>query len=458
MVGPVGHGGLHWHDTPGRDAGPEVEPATASMSGQELAEECEAFLRGNFADLRGSRHQPVEAWAWVNCVAHAEPEELKALANRALPWRRHRLRAGGFRSRRWRRAVSYIARDLLSLAGEKPRAIRRLQARALVPLELDLAGRGSRYPVTPEVLLARARAALYKGRLRASGPLLPNGEGLFYGEEANAWPRRNWARAGNIAMAALSVVVVGTLVVLAGANSAGERGSSPLYRYYLSRLSSLSDRSLRSPQAFAWITGGGDAPGWEGGRDLPTFLLPWQADGAGSYVGGLFAGAPGPVMKGAEALNAGTEVPTGASVDVAASIVSFSSRSVSFEAAALADHRFRVAGFLDPTVVVPDGSVVHVDLVNEDATTAHGLAVVPRGAASSSMPMATTKPAFPGSALWFLGDATADGSHEGVITFKAARPGVYQYVDPVPGSAKAGMVGTLEVARVSDQNYGPFLH
>jgi uncharacterized cupredoxin-like copper-binding protein len=63
------------------------------------------------------------------------------------------------------------------------------------------------------------------------------------------------------------------------------------------------------------------------------------------------------------------------------------------------------------------------------------------------MPMASTGAAFPGAALWFLGDATLNGAHEGVVTFRAGKPGTYQYLDPVPGEAKAGMAGTFVVSK-----------
>lgn len=446
-MGSVGHEGRPWHDTRGWHASLGAGQSTSSTSGQEIAEECEAFLSGSFADFQGSRRQPVEAWAWVNRVAHAEPEELRALASRSTMWRDGGLRRGGFRTRRWRRAVSDMARDLLSLAEGKPRIIKRLQGRALVPLELELAARGNRYPVTPEVLVAKARGALYRSKARTSPEVLPFPGGYFERGSAAPWASPGWKRVRNVVVVTLSAVVVGGLVVLGATRGIAPPAPSSVYRYYLSRLDSLDNRSLQNPEAFAWITGGKEAPGWEAGRDLPMFLLPWEAQGAGSYMGWLFAGAPGPVLKGVAAERAATGVPAGASVDAVANTVRFSRPSVSFEVAALPGHRFRVAGLSSPTVVVPYGATVRIDLVAVDSTSAHGLAVVHAGASRSSMPMASTGAAFPGAALWFLGDATLNGAHEGVVTFRAGKPGTYQYLDPVPGEAKAGMAGTFVVSK-----------
>ena len=62
------------------------------------------------------------------------------------------------------------------------------------------------------------------------------------------------------------------------------------------------------------------------------------------------------------------------------------------------------------------------------------------------MPMMIAQPAFPGSALWFLGKPTTAGMHAGTLTFTAASPGTYRYLCPVPGHAQKGMTGTFTVS------------
>jgi FtsP/CotA-like multicopper oxidase with cupredoxin domain len=120
---------------------------------------------------------------------------------------------------------------------------------------------------------------------------------------------------------------------------------------------------------------------------------------------------------------------------------------VRFDVVALSGDRYRVAGMADPTIVVEPGANVHIDFLNEDLASAHGFVVVPQGAASSWAPMSNAKPAFLRSALWFLGDSRPIGAHEGYMNFTASTPGDYQYLDPVPGHALAGMAGTFVVAR-----------
>jgi plastocyanin len=61
------------------------------------------------------------------------------------------------------------------------------------------------------------------------------------------------------------------------------------------------------------------------------------------------------------------------------------------------------------------------------------------------MPMMTARPAFAGSALWFLGNHTSAGMHAGTLSFTASTPGTYRYLCPVPGHAQKGMTGTFIV-------------
>ena len=94
---------------------------------------------------------------------------------------------------------------------------------------------------------------------------------------------------------------------------------------------------------------------------------------------------------------------------------------------------------------VPAGAHVTIELVSAGAGMAHGLAVMPAGAARSAMPMMTAAPSFSGAALWFLGRPTAAGMHAATMAFTATAPGSYQYLCPVPGHAQQGMAGTFAV-------------
>lgn len=59
------------------------------------------------------------------------------------------------------------------------------------------------------------------------------------------------------------------------------------------------------------------------------------------------------------------------------------------------------------------------------------------------MPMMSTSPAYPGAALWFLGESTSTGTRTGTLT--ATTRGTYRYLCPVPGHAQEGTIGNLVV-------------
>ena len=89
---------------------------------------------------------------------------------------------------------------------------------------------------------------------------------------------------------------------------------------------------------------------------------------------------------------------------------------------------------------------VSIQVINADPDTAHGLVITAAQDTSSPMPMMTSRPAFPGSALWFLGNPTTAGMHTASLTFTATTPGTYRYLCPVPDHAQEGMTGTFTVS------------
>jgi FtsP/CotA-like multicopper oxidase with cupredoxin domain len=104
---------------------------------------------------------------------------------------------------------------------------------------------------------------------------------------------------------------------------------------------------------------------------------------------------------------------------------------------------FRIAGLVNPKIIVPSGARVRIQVINADPDAAHGLVITASGT-PSSMPASRT--AFTGSALWFLGNPTDAGMHTGTLAFTATTPGSYQYLCPVPGHAQKGMAGSFIVA------------
>jgi rusticyanin len=176
-----------------------------------------------------------------------------------------------------------------------------------------------------------------------------------------------------------------------------------------------------------------------------------SADNPGVVMGALFENAPGPRVSAAEAARLGDAVPAGAAADRTANSITFTTAGVRLTALASPaggpDETFRIAGMVNPTIIVPKGAHVTLEVINTDTDTAHGLVVTAENPESSWMPMMSARPVFAGSAVWFLGDPTAAGMHVGTLSFVAGASGSFYYLCPVPGHATKGMFGSFIVAR-----------
>ena len=209
---------------------------------------------------------------------------------------------------------------------------------------------------------------------------------------------------------------------------------------------------MMSRAGYRWMMGGTGSPGWMTGA-LPPAMTGTAMMGGGSdpgtIMGSLFSGAPGPRVSAAQATALGSQVPAGAQVSTAGNTITFTSTTVRLTILASPpggpDETFRAAGMVNPRIVVPAGARVSIQLINADPGTAHGLVITASDASTSWMPMMTARPAFTGSALWFLGNPTTAGMHEGTLAFTASTPGIYHYPCPVPGHAQKGMSGTFTV-------------
>jgi len=269
--------------------------------------------------------------------------------------------------------------------------------------------------------------------------------------------------AGAVVIAAAGV---GTGAAIAASSSPGgpataasaSSAASPGYSWYRSMMNGYygggsmmggsSAGWMMSEAGYRWMTGGAASPGWMTGGSLPGMMMGGGTD-PGKVMGSLWANAPGPRVSAAQAAALGGQVPAGAQVDRAANTLTFTTATAALTIVASPsggpDETFRAAGLTNPRVIVPAGARVSIQLVNADPDTAHGLVVTSAGAAGSWMPMMTARPAFAGSALWFLGNPTQAGMHAGTLTFTASAAGSYQYLCPVPGHAQKGMAGAFIV-------------
>ena len=145
----------------------------------------------------------------------------------------------------------------------------------------------------------------------------------------------------------------------------------------------------------------------------------------------------------------------GATVDTAANTVTYSGSRVTMNVIAVQPDRpdttFEIAGLVDPTVMIPRGATVTLNLVNMD----YG-ADMPHGVVITRFP-----PPYPYMAMPMMGGGIGYGippltarSDEnlqtasyavGAMQFRASTPGTYYYVCQVPGHAQDGMYGKLVV-------------
>jgi len=244
--------------------------------------------------------------------------------------------------------------------------------------------------------------------------------------------------------------------VTASATASPAPSASSGYAWYRSMMGGYSGGmmmggssggQMMSPAGYRWMTGGAGAPGWMRGGTVPSVMMGTGTD-PGEIMGRLWAGAPGSRVSASAAARLGSQIPAGARADRAANTLTFTGPAVALTVLASPqggrDETFRIAGMTNPAIAVRAGARVSIEVINADPDTAHGL-VITASTVTSGMPMMTAPPAFPGSALWFLGNPAAAGMHAGTLTFTAGSPGTYRYLCPVPGHAQKGMTGTFTV-------------
>lgn len=100
----------------------------------ELVRECESLLAGRYADYLCSHGRWPAPWTWVNALAHASAPELAAIAGDE--GQRGIDDTPG--AHQWRRALSFLAEDVLRQVAVRGITLDDLQRTRLIPLELEL--------------------------------------------------------------------------------------------------------------------------------------------------------------------------------------------------------------------------------------------------------------------------------------------------------------------------------
>jgi rusticyanin len=216
----------------------------------------------------------------------------------------------------------------------------------------------------------------------------------------------------------------------------------------LASLTSYSDSSYGQGNRSSGheATGGAD-PSSTPSNDGGAFSSPSLAQSIGRKIGTKLAGQAPLTATASQILALGNQVPVGASISKSANQITFSGTSVSFTVESVPannpDMTFRIAGLINPTIVVPNGARVSVEFINADSDQAHGWLVTSERAPFSFGQ--SNDPTIPNAASGLIGDPTPAGHGAIMFTFQAGSPGTYSYICPMPGHAQMGMHGTFLV-------------
>ncbi|MDA8344440.1 MAG: plastocyanin/azurin family copper-binding protein [Thermaerobacter sp.] len=188
---------------------------------------------------------------------------------------------------------------------------------------------------------------------------------------------------------------------------------------------------------------------FSGGSGFGYGTMRDQGDGGmmGSYAGLGVRRA----VSTASAIAMGDAMPQGASIDRARNRIVFQGRDVQLDVGGSPtgqkDETYRIAGLVNPTIVVPTGADVHVAFVNADTDMPHNFVLTPAGPPFTYVPMMQAPIAFPGASTPFLSPGSKHSLLGIDISFVARAPGNYTYLCTVPGHAERGMYGSFVVQK-----------
>ncbi len=170
----------------------------------------------------------------------------------------------------------------------------------------------------------------------------------------------------------------------------------------------------------------------------------------GGGYGGDGNSAPGAAsgtVPSSEVARMGNAVPTGATVIRSGNRIVFSGSDVRFTVLGgpqgQRDLTYRIAGLVNPSVVVPKGASVHIEFVNADASMPHNFVLT--AAAPPFTAGVPTSTAFAGAGTSVLSPGSNGEMNEQGLTFTATSTGTYTYLCTVPGHAAGGMYGRFIV-------------
>lgn len=208
----------------------------------------------------------------------------------------------------------------------------------------------------------------------------------------------------------------------------------------------LGTMGFAAAQGYGGMMGGnGYGPGMMGGgmMGLAGADRPVDADWGGG------------VMSSAQVQAYLAAAPAAARIDAKAGTIIYAGNEITINMVAVQpghdDQTFEVGGLTNPTLVVPSGATVHLNLVNMDRGRhmEHGVIITPTAPPYPYMAMMATGPGL-AQVMPLLPWRSAEDLKQAQYaslsaTFVAGSPGTYWYVCPTPQHAEKGMYGKLVV-------------
>jgi rusticyanin len=111
-----------------------------------------------------------------------------------------------------------------------------------------------------------------------------------------------------------------------------------------------------------------------------------------------------------------------------------------------ADEKFVIGGLINPTLRIPQGANVTMEIINEDNGMPHGVVIT-----SANPPYASTvmmRWIYPGTSISPIPEASSSGYPATQASFVVSEAGTYYYLCQYPVHAAVGMYGQIIIGKI----------
>lgn len=257
---------------------------------------------------------------------------------------------------------------------------------------------------------------------------------------------RRFIRPSRLARSALVLTLIAASAAAGGALGASVSGK-PTTTLRVATATGQEGSRPQSPSRPPAST----ATGTTAGTPAPSSDPAAASDPAAFYAGRAMTGNGDTAITFSRAEQLADRTPKGATVEPSLNTIRVTASAVSLVVlASPPDHdmKFQIAGMVDPTIEVRQGTQTTLQFINGDSDMAHMLIIGPDlpvtpGTENQTQPAGSARSIIASARP--LGDPTSAGQPAETITFTAPPPGDYWYYCAFPGHAAQGMRGRFLV-------------